>query len=81
MPRYRVIIAESVSTEVLDEIEFPDEEAARYDLVKGAGEMLVDGVLQGIDRTGWVAHLFDEDGRHLSTVKFADFLSARTDEE
>ena len=81
MPRYRVIIAENVSTEVLDAIEFPDEDAARCDLVKGAGEMLVDGVLQGVDRTGWVAHLFDEEGRHLSTVRFADFIAVHPDQK
>ena len=81
MPRYSVIIAENISTEVIEDIEFPDAESARHDLVKGAGEMLVDGVLQGVDRTGWVAHLFDDEGHHLSTVKFADFLEAVSEDK
>lgn len=78
MPRYRFEFVEHLSDEVVDDIELPGDEAARLEAISTARELMAEGIMDGIDRTGWVSRVFAEDGRLVATVKFSDLIAKRT---
>ncbi len=62
MPKYRFEFREDFADETLDNIELADDEAAHLEAIRTAREIMVDGILEGLDPTGWVSRVFDENG-------------------
>jgi hypothetical protein len=74
MPKFRFEFHEFVKTETL-EVDFPSVEAAHVQAVQQAREALVDGAIEGVDRTGSVTKVYDEAGNLVATVNFADLMN------
>lgn len=77
MPRYRFEFREDFAQEMLDDVQLDDDEAARAEAVRAAKEIMADGILQGLDRTGWASRVYNEAGQVIATVKFSDLVSKR----
>lgn len=77
MPRYRFEFREDFADESVEGIELEDDEAARTEAFRTAKEIMKDGILEGIDRTGWVSRVVDEAGKIVTTVKFSDLIVRR----
>ena len=54
-----------------------DAVSARAQAVRTAREIMADGILEGLDRTGWISRVYDETGRVVATVKFSDLVQRR----
>ncbi|MER8435680.1 hypothetical protein NKH36_02690 [Mesorhizobium sp. M1312] len=74
MPKFRFEFHEFAKTETL-EVELPDVDAARNQAIQEAREALVDGAIEGVDRTGSITKVYDEAGYLVATVNFADLMS------
>ena len=77
MPTYRFEFREDFADEAIEGIELEDDEAARAQAVRTAREIMADGILEGLDRTGWISRVYDETGRVVTTVKFSDLVQRR----
>ena len=77
MPTYRFHFHEDLAEEALEGVELESDAIARQEAIRTAREIMVDGILEGIDRTGWVARIYDEDDKVVATVNFADLLERR----
>ncbi|MEQ1956045.1 DUF6894 family protein [Mesorhizobium sp. CN2-181] len=79
MPAYCFAFREGFAEEILDEVELADDEAARKEAARAAREFMSEGVLKGIDRSGWTLSVSASDGRVLVELRFADLVSRRGD--
>lgn len=77
MPIYRFEYREGHAEEIVDGVELDDDEAARREAVRAAREIMADGILEGLDRTGWVATVYDAAGEALMALRFADLIEKR----
>ncbi len=77
MPSYRFEFREDFADEAIEGVELTDDEAARAEAVRTAREIMADGILEGVDRTGWISRVYDDTGRVVATVKFSDLLERR----
>ncbi|MCV0395257.1 MAG: hypothetical protein K5872_07490 [Rhizobiaceae bacterium] len=78
MPRYRFEFMEDLGDETVEGIELQNDEEAHKEAVRCAREIMADGVMEGVDRTGWLSRVFDEaTGRLVATVRFSDLLTKR----
>lgn len=77
MPKYRFEFREDFAEEVLENIELEDDEAANKEAVRTAREILADGMMEGLDRTGWAVRVYDEEGNVITTVLFAHLVEKR----
>jgi hypothetical protein len=78
MPKFRFEFHEFAKSETL-EVDLADIEAARQQALQEAREALVDGAIEGVDRTGSVTKVYDEAGYLVATVNFADLMSNEPD--
>jgi len=77
VPKYRFEFREDFAEEVLENIELEDDEAANKEAVRTAREILADGMMEGLDRTGWAVRVYDEGGNVITTVLFAHLVEKR----
>ncbi|WP_099864324.1 DUF6894 family protein [Pararhizobium haloflavum] len=42
--------------------------------VKGAKDLMREGISEGLDRTGWVAQIYDAEGELVLRFRFSDLL-------
>lgn len=77
MPRYRFEFREDFAEEVLENIELDDDDAAIKEAVRTAREILADGMMEGLDRTGWAVRVFDEQANVVTTVLFSQLVEKR----
>ena len=77
MPRYRFEFREDFAQDILEGIELEDDDAARNEAIRTARELMARGIMEGLDRTGWVSRVYDEAGRIITTVKFSDLIEKR----
>lgn len=77
MPRYRFEFREDFAEEMIEGIDLQDDEAARKEAIRAAREIMADGILEGVDRTGWVSRVYNEAGEVIVTVKFSDLVEKR----
>jgi len=78
MPKFRFEFHEFANVDTL-EVDLPDMDAARSQAVLEAREALVDGAIEGVDRTASVTKVYDEAGYLVATVNFADLMSKEPD--
>jgi hypothetical protein len=77
MPIYRFEFREDFADEAIEGVELDDDEAAKAEAVRTAREIMADGILEGLDRTGWISRVCDDTGRVVATVKFSDLVQRR----
>ncbi len=77
MSQYRFEFREDYADETVDGVELESDAAAQAEAIAAAREFMTDGIRKGIDRTGWISRVFDENGRLVVTVKFSDLLEKR----
>lgn len=77
MPRYRFEFREDFADEAVEDVELENDEAARSEAVRTAREIMADGILEGLDRSGWISRVYDETDRLVATVKFSDLVQRR----
>lgn len=77
MPKYRFEFREDFAEEVVENVELDDDEAANREAVRTAREILADGMMEGLDRTGWAVRVFDEQGGVVTTVLFSQLVEKR----
>jgi hypothetical protein len=75
--RYRFEFREDFAADEVDGIELEDHESAHREAVRTALEIMAEGIHEGLDRTGWVSRVYDENGDIVATVKFSDLLEKR----
>ena len=74
MPIYYFQFRKAAGIERMDGIEFPDEQTLLREAVRGAKDLMCEGICEGYDRTHWVAQVFDGKGREVLKLKFSDLL-------
>jgi hypothetical protein len=74
MPKFRFEFHEFATIETL-EVDLATVEAARQQALQEAREALVDGAIEGVDRTASVTKVYDEAGYLVATVNFAELMS------
>lgn len=74
MPSYVFEFTKAGSVERTDPIELVDDHAVRLEAVRGAKDLMCEGIVEGLDRTGWVVRAFDGDDRLVLRLNFADLL-------
>ena len=52
--------------------DMPTEEAARQEALNVTRQIMLDGMAEGADPTGWLTRVYDEAGYLVATVTFAD---------
>ena len=62
------------NTEEIAGVDLPDSDAAREQADKFAREEMIDGVVDGINRTGWETIVRDEGGREIYHLRFSDLI-------
>lgn len=77
MPIYRFEFREDFAQDILEGIELEDDDAARNEAIRAAREIMADGIMEGLDRTGWISRVYDEGGQIITTVKFSDLVERR----
>lgn len=77
MPKYRFEFREDFAEEVVENVELDDDEAANREAVRTAREILADGMMEGLDRTGWAVRVYDEKGDVVTTVLFSQLVEKR----
>lgn len=78
MPKFRFEFHEFANVDTL-EVDLPDVDAARSQAMLEAREALVDGAIEGVDRTASVTKVYDGAGYLVATVNFADLMSNEPD--
>jgi hypothetical protein len=74
VPKYSFEIRTPVKTETISDVELADELAALDQAVLYAKEEMVDGIIEGFDRTDWEETVRDERGNELVKIRFSDVL-------
>lgn len=59
--------------ERIDGIDLP-EANLRSEAIRGAKDIMCEGILNGLDRTGWSLRVYDEAGRLALAFSFTDLL-------
>lgn len=77
MTTYRFEFREDFSEESVEGIDLVDDEAAKREAVRTAREIMTDGILEGIDRSGWVCRIVSETGHVVTTIRFSDLIERR----
>ncbi len=77
MQRYRFEFREDFAEDSLGGIELEDDQAARVEAIRTAREIMANGIMEGLDRTGWVSRVYNEAGEIVTTVKFSDLVEKR----
>jgi hypothetical protein len=77
LSHYRFEFREDYADETVDGVELENDAAAQAEAVEAAREFMTDGIRKGIDRSGWISRVFDENGKLVATIKFSDLLEKR----
>lgn len=75
MPVYFFEFIKSNGIERTDAIDLPDRETLRTEAVRGAKDIMCEGISQGFDRTRWKALVYDQDGKLVLTLDFSELLT------
>jgi hypothetical protein len=71
MPIYRFEFRDGDIVRVVDDAEFPDDQAARDEALRSATDLLIEAKLHDETRTGWAARAYKA-GQLLTEVNFSD---------
>ena len=71
MPHFQIHVAHGDQTATTD-LHMAGAEEVRLEAIYDAREMLVEGVMQGEDRSAWQIAVTDEDGATVLQLPFAD---------
>lgn len=74
MPSYVFEFTKSHGVERTDAIDFADEQSLRREAIRGAKDLMCEGISEGFNRTGWVLRAFDRQDREVLLLNFADLL-------
>jgi hypothetical protein len=77
MPKYRFEFRENFAKEELESIELENDALAKEEAIRTAREILAEGVLEGLDRTGWAIRVYDEQGLPVTTIEFSQLVEKR----
>lgn len=81
MPAYRFESRSASSTEVVEGIELPHDDAARAEALSAARDALIDGIMEGVDETDWITRVYDEAGYLIATIAYADVVHGNIGED
>ena len=71
MPHFKFQVAHGSETAVTDE-EFASADEVRLEAIYDAREMLVEGIMEGEDRSGWRMAVMDQEGQTVLELPFSE---------
>lgn len=76
MPLYKFEFHEDLKSDIVSEIELADDATAQSEAVRTAKELMVDGILEGFDRSNWIIRIYNEKNPDMivGVVLFSDFV-------
>jgi hypothetical protein len=75
VPAYFFEFIKSNGIERTDAVVLPGLESLREEAVRGAKDIMCEGIVEGLDRTRWKALVYDEDGKLVLTLDFSELLT------
>lgn len=74
MSLYRFEFYQGEEIETIEGIDLTDDDAALTEARRTALEMILDGVLEGYDRSRWLISVTEPSGRSVGIVRFSDMM-------
>lgn len=73
VPMYYFEFQTATGPERIDGIDLPEADL-QNEAIRGAKDIMCEGIINGLDRTGWTLRVYDETGQVALAFKFADLL-------
>lgn len=75
MSLYRFEFYQGEGIETIEGIDLANDHAAITEAKRTAREMILDGVLEGHDRSRWLISVTEPSGRSVGIVRFSDMMT------
>lgn len=75
VPAYFFEFIKANGIERTDPITLPGLDSLRIEAIRGAKDIMCEGIMEGLDRTRWKALIYDENGKLVLALDFAELLT------
>ena len=80
MPLYRFEFRDETGTHAMPDIDLPDLDAAYDEAKRSTRDMLMEGAIKGVERSGWACRVYGQGGDLVLSVDFDDVVVNGSDD-